>query len=243
MKCLAFAGRNTKEIVRDKLALFFGLLFPVLILSLMSLIGQNVPADIFPIATLAPGVAVFGLSFLSLFAGMLVSRDRSGAFMARLLTSPMGAADFIAGYLLPLLPVGFVQSLACLLFAAVFGLKIRLGTLLAAAALLPTALFYAALGILLGSLLSEKQIGGVCGALVTNLSAWLSGAWFDPAAIGGAFEKIANIFPFLHAANAARAALYGDYVNLLPHLWPTLLWSAAMTLASVGAMDCKLRHG
>ncbi len=242
MKCLAFAGRNGKEIARDKLTLFFGVLFPLLILALMSLIGQSVPADIFPIGSLAPGIAVFGLSFLSLFAGMLAARDRSGAFMTRLLASPMRPADFIGGYLLPLLPVGLAQSLACLMFAAFFGLKPGPGTLLAAAVLLPMGLFYDALGLLLGSLLTEKQIGGVCGALVTNVSAWLSGVWFDPALVGGVFEKVVKVFPFLHAAQAARAALALDYANLLPHLWPVLLWSAAMTLAAVGMAGYRLSH-
>lgn len=242
MRCFAFAGRNGKEIVRDKLTLFFGILFPLLILALMSLIGRSVPADIFPIGSLAPGIAVFGLSFLSLFAGMLAARDRSGAFMTRLLASPMRPADFIGGYLLPLLPVGLAQSLACLVFAALFGLRPGLGTLLAAAVLLPMGLFYDALGLLLGSLLTEKQIGGVCGALVTNVSAWLSGVWFDPASVGGAFAKIVKVFPFLHATQAARAALALDCVNLLPHLWPTLLWAAAMTLAAVGTVGYRLSH-
>lgn len=242
MRCLAFAGRNGKEIVRDKLTLFFGILFPILILALMSLIGRSVPADIFPIASLAPGIAVFGLSFLSLFAGMLVARDRSGAFMTRLLASPMRPADFILGYLLPLLPVGLAQSLACLVFAALFGLRPGPGTLLAAAVLLPMGLFYAALGLLLGSLLTEKQIGGVCGALVTNCSAWLSGVWFDPASVGGAFAKAVRLLPFLHATQAARAALALDLASLLPHLWPTLLWSSAMTLASVWTIAHRLSH-
>ena len=35
----------------------------------------------FYIARLAPGIAVFGLSFISLFSGMLIARDRTSAFV------------------------------------------------------------------------------------------------------------------------------------------------------------------
>lgn len=238
MRAFVFAGRNTKEILRDKLTLFFGLIFPLVILTLMALIGRSVPADIFPIGDLAPGIAVFGLSFLSLFGGLLIAKDRSGAFMARLLSSPMRASDFILGYLLPLIPIGLCQSLICLLVSALFGLRLSLGTPLAAIVLVPMSLFYISTGLFLGGVLTEKQIGGVCGALITNLSAWLSGVWFDPALVGGAFEKITDFFPFIHASVAAKMAVDMDFAHILPHLAVTIAWAAAMFIAAVAT----LRH-
>ena len=45
-----------------------------------------------------------------------------------------------------------------------------------------------------------KQVGGVCGALLTNVSAWST--WFDIKLVGGVFEKIANLSPFVHAVDA-----------------------------------------
>ena len=89
MKTLAFAIRNAKEMLRDKLNLVFGIGFPVIVLLLLSLIQSNIPVDLFEIEQLAPGIAVFGLSFISLFSGMLIAKDRTGAFMLRLFTSPI----------------------------------------------------------------------------------------------------------------------------------------------------------
>ncbi|MDO4542411.1 MAG: ABC transporter permease, partial [Bacillota bacterium] len=91
MKTLAFALRNTKEIIRDKINIFFGLGFPVILLLLLSLIQSNIPVQIFDIENLTPGIAVFSLSFISLFSGMLIAKDRSGSFMLRLFTSPLTA--------------------------------------------------------------------------------------------------------------------------------------------------------
>ena len=66
MKMLSFASRNFKEILRDPLNLCFGLGFPLILIVLLSAIQANIPVSLFEIAHLAPGVSVFGLSFMTL---------------------------------------------------------------------------------------------------------------------------------------------------------------------------------
>ena len=90
-----------------------------------------------------------------------------------------------------------------------------------------------ALGLLCGSVFTDKQVGGICGALLTNLSAWLSGIWFDLELVGGAFKKIAYALPFVHAVELERAALLGDFSGILPHLWWVLGYAAVVLLAAV----------
>ena len=217
-KMLAFAGRTLKEVVRDPLNMFFGLLFPLILLFLMSAIQANIPVQLFAIERLAPGVAVFGLSFVALFSATLISKDRSTSFLSRLFASPLPAWGYIAGYTLPMLPLGAAQGALTLAVSLLLGLKLGVNLLLCVAALLPTTLLFIAIGLLCGTLLNDKQVGGICGALLTNLSAWLSGIWFDLELVGGAFEKIANALPFVHGVNAARAAVSGDYSAILPNL-------------------------
>ena len=113
MKLLTFAGRNTKEILRDPLTTVFSLGFPVVLLLLLSAIQANVPAEIFKIESLTPGMTVFGLSFMTLFSAALISKDRESALLQRLYTTPLRAADFIFGYMLPILPIAVVQSTVC----------------------------------------------------------------------------------------------------------------------------------
>ncbi|MGI5985865.1 MAG: hypothetical protein ACOX7O_08455 [Oscillospiraceae bacterium] len=95
MRTKAFALRNYKEIVRDKLNIAFGLGFPIIVLLLLSLIQSNIPVSLFEINKLSPEIAVFGLSFISLFLGMLIAKDRVSSFMLRLFTSPLTAGNFI----------------------------------------------------------------------------------------------------------------------------------------------------
>ena len=84
--------------------------------------------------------------------------------------------------------------------------------------MIPVAVFYVVLGLLCGSVLNVKQVGGICGALLTNLSAWLSGVWFDLELVGGAFKKAADFLPFLHAVELERAAINGNFSEIFPHI-------------------------
>lgn len=84
MKLWAFAKRNTLELLRDPMNYGFGIGFPVVVMLLLTAIQANIPVSLFEIERLAPGMAVFGLSFVSLFSGMLLARDRASACSSRL---------------------------------------------------------------------------------------------------------------------------------------------------------------
>lgn len=233
MRLLAFSGRTAKEILRDPLNLFFGLGFPLVLIGLLTAIQSNIPVPIFELAHLTPGVTVFGLSFMTLFAAVLISKDRESALLQRLYTTPLTAADFIFGYTLPLLPMAAAQGTICYIAAALLGLELKITALYAVLVMIPVALFYIALGLIFGSVLNSKQVGGICGALLTNLSAWLSGIWFDVDLVGGAFEKIANALPYIHAVELERAVFNADYSNILPHLWWVLGYTAVAVMGAV----------
>ena len=230
---LTFARRCAKEILRDPLNLAFGLGFPLVLLVLLSTMQKSIPVPLFEIDSLTPGMSVFGLSFLTLFSATILARDRESAFLQRLYTTPLSAPDFLLGYLLPLVPMALGQGAICYLFALPLGLTAGPGIVYAIAGILPMAMFNISLGLLCGSLLGVKQVGGICGALLTNLSAWLSGVWFDLELVGGAFEKIAHALPFFHAVQMEKALFRGDFQAAGTHLLPVLGYSALVTAAAV----------
>ena len=227
MRMLTFAKRNTLEILRDPLNLFFGLGFPLVLILLLSIIQANIPVSLFEIDHLTPGVTVFGLSFMTLFSATLIAKDRGSALLQRLYTTPLTPVDFILGYTLPILPISVAQSAICYAVALLLGLTPSVNILFALVMILPVALLYIALGLLFGSVLSDKQAGAVCGSLLTNLSAWLSGIWFDLELVGGVFKKISYALPFVHAVEMERAVIAGNFADILPHL----LWVLGYTLA------------
>lgn len=233
MRMLTFARRNTKEILRDPLNLGFGLGFPLVLILLLSAIQANIPVELFEIGHLTPGITVFGLSFMTLFSATLIARDRGSALLQRLYTTPLTPVDFILGYTLPIVPIAVAQSIICYLAAIVLGLEVTVNILYAVVFVIPVSVLFIAMGLLFGSILTDKQVGGICGALLTNLSAWLSGTWFDLDLVGGVFRKIAYALPFVHAVEMERAVLAGDFSDIFPHLWWVLAYGAAALTAAV----------
>ena len=233
MRMLTFANKNTKEILRDPLTLFFGLGFPLILILLLSAIQANIPVKLFEIQHLTPGITVFGLAFMTLFSSTIIAKDRGSSLLQRLYTTPLSPLDFILGYTLPIIPISIAQCVVCYIAAIFLGLNITVNILYAVVFIIPVSILYIALGLLCGSVLNDKQVGGICGALLTNLSAWLSGIWFDLDLVGGAFKKIAYALPFVHAVEMERVVLAGDFTGIFPHIWWVLGYAAILLVLAV----------
>lgn len=246
MRTLVFASRNAKEILRDIITLFFGIAFPIILLLLLSAINAGIPDEaqmtIFEAESLTPGIAAFGLSFISLFSAMLISKDRSTSFVLRLFTSPLKPSGYLLGYTIPLLPMALAQTVVCYIAAFFLGLEITPNVLLAIVVSIPTALMFIAVGLLCGTLLNDKMVGGVCGALLANLCGWLSGTWFDVSLVGGAFESVAKVLPFVHAVDAGRAALSGNYSAIMPELWWVIGYAVVLMTVAVAVFTLKMKR-
>lgn len=233
MRMLTFANRNTKEILRDPLTLAFGLGFPLVLILLLSAIQANIPIKLFEIQHLTPGITIFGLSFMTLFSATIIAKDRGSSLLQRLYTTPLTPMDFILGYTLPIIPIAIAQCVVCYIAAIILGLSVTANVLYAIVFIIPISVLYIALGLLFGSVLNDKQVGGICGALLTNLSAWLSGVWFDLDLVGGAFKKISYALPFVHAVDMERAVLAGDFAGVFPHIWWVFGYAAILLILAI----------
>ena len=242
MRALTFAKRNGTEILRDPINLFFGIGFPVVLILLLTAIQSSVPVSLFEPESLIPGVTVFGLSFMTLFSATIISRDRGSSLLQRLYTTPMTPADFIVGYALPILPLAVCQSVVCYAVGLALGLRFTTGILYAVLMIVPVSVLYVALGLLCGSLFTDKQVGGICGALLTNLSAWLSGVWFDLELVGGVFKRIAGVLPFVHAVELERAVLSGDFSSVLTDLLWVIGYAVVLFILAVLAFLRQMRR-
>lgn len=233
MRMMTFAKRTAKEILRDPLNLAFGLGFPLVLIVLLTAIQANIPVSLFDIEQLAPGITVFGLSFMTLFSATIIAKDRGSSLLQRLYTTPLTAKDFILGYTLPILPIALGQCAVCYIAGIIFGLPITINILYALVFTVPAAVFFIALGLLCGSVFNDKQVGGICGALLTNLAGWLSGIWFDLSLVGGVFEKIAYLLPFVHAVKLEQAVVAGMFSEIFPHIWWVIGYAAVVLVVSV----------
>lgn len=235
MRTITFAKRCAKEILRDPINLCFGFGFPLVLLLLLNALQSNIPVDIFEINTLTPGITVFGLSFMTLFSATLIAKDRESALLQRLYTTPLTSLDFIIGYMIPILVIALIQVILCYVFAIPLGLTFSVNVIYAIIGIIPMAIFNISLGLLCGSLFNVKQVGGICGAMLTNLSAWLSGVWFDLSLVGGIFEKVANLLPFFHAVELEKALFNGNYDIITTHILPIIIYCVCITVIAIWA--------
>ncbi|MEG0865347.1 MAG: ABC transporter permease [Clostridia bacterium] len=245
MRTYLFAKRNTKEVLRDPINLFFGLGFPLVLLALLSVINHSIPKEagntMFAIQNLAPGLAMFGTAFMALFAGMLLAKDRGSSFLMRLFASPMKPHNFILGYTLPMLAVSAMQITITLLASAFFGFTLTLYVFPAILAAMLNSVLFVGLGLLCGSVLNEKAVGGLCGALFVNLAGWFSGIFIPLDLIGGAFKTAADIMPFYHGVQAIKEALAGSMAGTVPHIAVVLGYTVVIYLLAIAAFRRKMR--
>lgn len=250
-RALVFARRNLKELLRDPLSYIFCLGFPIVMLLIMTAINSMIPKgaqDIFNIDKLAPGIAVFALSFIMLFASLSISKDRTGAFLTRLFATPMLAYEFTAGYILPLFIIALGQFAATYACAAVIGAATGEtlplgGVLLSCAVLIPMALFFIAAGLFFGTLLSDKS-APPCSSILISLCGIMGGIWFDLSIVpeNNILAIICRILPFSHATDAARAAISGELGSIWGHIAVCSAWAVAFLVAAVSVFRWRMMN-
>lgn len=242
MRALTFSKRCFKEILRDPLSLIFGIGFPVVLMTAMHFLSKSIEGmpDSFSISAFAPGMVVFGLSFLSIFLGILLSGDRETAFLARLFASPLTVFDFIFGYSLPGVAVGLLQSVVSIAFACALGFGFSWRLLPCALILAADSLLYISLGLLSGTLFSQKSMSAF-NTIIVNLSAWLSGTWFSLDMIKGPFKTVCQCLPFYHAVEAFKNTLAGDTSAVFVNLAVVLGYSAIIFAAGALLFGKKMK--
>ncbi len=184
---------------------------------------------------------MFGTAFMALFVGMVLAKDRTSSFLMRLFTSPMTATDFLLGYTAPMLLMALAQAVITLIAACLLGLPLTINILPAVLITALTSLLFIGIGLLCGSLMNDKAVGGICGALLTNLAGWLSGVFIPLDLIGGGFKAVSRVLPFYHGAAAIKLTLTGDFAALLPHLGIVTCYAAVIFLIAVFVFRRKMR--
>ena len=193
MRTLNFAKRNFKEIIRDPLSIIFSVLLPLFLLFIFKQI--NIPNESYELHNFTPGIVVFGFSFITLFTAMLVSKDRTSSLLIRLGISPMKPIEYILGYMLSIIPLTRIQNVLFFILAIALGLSFSINIIWAILISIVVAILFIAIGIILGSLFSEKASSGIS-SIVVQLVCFTSGMYFPRELLGDVFSRICEYLPF-----------------------------------------------
>ena len=193
MRTLNFAKRNFKEIIRDPLSIIFSVLLPLFLLFIFKQI--NIPNESYELHNFTPGIVVFGFSFITLFTAMLVSKDRTSSLLIRLGISPMKPIEYILGYMLSIIPLILIQNVLFFILAIALGLSFSINIIWAILISIVVAILFIAIGIIWGSLFSEKASSGIS-SIVVQLVCFTSGMYFPRELLGDVFSRICEYLPF-----------------------------------------------
>ncbi len=193
MRTLNFAKRNFKEIIRDPLSIIFAVILPLLLLFIFQQL--DIPAENYKIENFTPGIIIFSFSFITLFTALLISKDRSSSLLIRLGISPMKPMDYIFGYIISIIPIVIIQNIIFFILAVILGLNFSINIIWAALISIVIAVLFIAMGILIGSIFSEKASPGIS-SIVVQLVCFTSGMYFSKDMLGDVFSKVCDYLPF-----------------------------------------------
>ena len=229
MRVLNFAKRNFKEIVRDPLSLIFAIILPLFLLFIFQQI--NIPSESYNIENFTPGIVIFGFSFITLFTATLVAKDRSTSLLIRLGISPMKSVDYILGYMLSIIPMILIQNI--LFFALALILKLPFTPYIMLAILISVfiSIIFISLGLIIGSLVSEKASSGIS-SIVVQLVAFTSGMYFPLELLGNGFATVCKVLPFESCVTILKAFVNANFTLIEPRNIIVLLVYTILILVS-----------
>lgn len=255
-KVWILAKRNRKEILRDPLSLVFHFIFPIFMLLLFFcfLFGKTeieikIQVSMFHPYKLIPAVAIFAHSFLSLFSGMMIAKDRSESFFSRLCISPLTQYQFFLGYFLPLVEIAFFQSILVYGLGGAMSLLTPITFHLFSIDVIASFIvgfvfssFFISFGLCIGLLVSDKAVGGIASVGI-NLMAIGSGM-FMPLATIPLFKQIVQFLPFYHMVTVTQDIALGFYPTSLTSFQSEIEYYEAFGIPVLyNALDIWWVHG
>lgn len=230
MRTLTFANRNFKEIIRDPLSIIFAIILPLFLLYIFK--QFKIPNEVYNIENFTPGIIIFSLSFITMFTSLLVAKDRSTSLTTRLGVSPMKSIDYILGYSISVLPIVSIQNILFFITAILLGLNFSINIIYTILVSIPISLLFISLGILIGTITTEKSSSGVS-SIVVQLVAFTSGMYFSTDMVGNTFSTICKILPFQSTLNITKGILNNNNTNILSNIIIVLIYTISVIILAI----------
>ncbi len=211
MRILNFAKRNFKEIIRDPLSIIFAIILPLFLLFIFQQI--KIPNDTYNLENFTPGIMIFSFSFITLFSSTLIAKDRQTSLLIRLGISPMKPIEYILGYMISFIPVILLQDILLFVLAIILGFPFSINIIWTILVSVIIAILFLGIGILIGSLVSDKAASGIS-SIIVQLVCFTSGIYFPKELLGNTYSKICEILPFDSALVIIKGILNNNYETI-----------------------------
>jgi ABC-2 type transport system permease protein len=162
------------------------------------------------------GLASFGTMAAMLSSGARIATERQAGWNRQLRISPLSTRSYLRAKVLTAYMLALITLLVLYTAGASLGVSLAASEWLEMTGLILVALIpFAALGILIGHLLTPDSIGPAIGGGI-GLLAFLGGTWF-PIPSHGFLHDVGQLLPPYWLVQASHVALGG-------RAWPTEAW-------------------
>ncbi|HOW29868.1 MAG TPA: ABC transporter permease [archaeon] len=206
--------RQIKRHYRSKARLIGSFSMPLLFLLAFgfgfgSIYAQAGQGDYFQF--LVPGIISMTILFTSVMSGIEIIWDRQFGFLKETLVAPVSRLEIMIGRTLGGATVAFAQGFLFLILSLFFGFRIISWTMLPIALLfmLLIAIFFAALGTAIASLLDDMQGFQLIMNFLIMPIFFLSGAMFPIDTAPKAIQIISKFNPLSYGVSGIRNSLLG----------------------------------
>jgi ABC-2 type transport system permease protein len=233
----ALLRTECKLFVREPMMIFWGVLFPVVLLIIIgSATGdkhQKSLGGLRFIVVYTPTVMVFTLAILALNAlPAALASYREKGYLRRLSTTPVGAvrllgAQFAIIFCVSALTVILLAVVARIAFHVPLPQNVGgfvLAIVLGAGAML-------GLGTLIASLVPTPRTASIIGSLLFFPMMFFAGLWVPRAEMGSVLRHISNFMPLGALVAAVQNTEAGHWAGT-SHLLVLLVWAVVMCLAA-----------
>jgi len=239
-RTLATAGRVLSQLRHDHRTVGLMLVVPVVLLTLLRFVYDDAPHVFDRVG--GPLLALFPFITMFLVTSVAMLRERTTGTLERLLTTPLGRGDLLAGYALAFGAVGVVQTtLASAVALGPLGLDVAAGPALVVLLAVLDALLGMALGLFLSAFArSEFQAVQFLPAVVLP-QLLLCGLFADRDAMATPLRWVSDVLPLTYAVDGMqRLTVSGDLTGGLVLDLVVVCVAAALALV-LGATTLQRR--
>jgi ABC-2 type transport system permease protein len=222
--------------LREPMALFWGLVFPVVLLVVLGVAGPTKPqralGGVKFIVAYTPVVMMFTLAILALSAlPTALASYRDKGYLRRLSTTPVGASRLLAAQIIinfALIAMAVILITLVAHFAFAVALPRQLGGFVLAIVLAMAALL--SLGILIAAVAPSQRIATALGSVLFFPLMFFAGLWVPQAEMGSVLRHVSQYTPLGAGAPAVQNAIAGRWpgtVHLLVLVAYTVILCAA----------------
>jgi ABC-2 type transport system permease protein len=143
----------------------------------------------------SPGMLIQFTIFGLINSASIIVIERKGKTLSRMITTPISRSEMIAGHILAMFTIVFLQQMILITMGHFLGLDYFHEPLALLLLVISFALFACCFGLLVGVLVKTEEQVLMVGMLSMFLLTALAGAWFPLELSGETFAKIGHLTP------------------------------------------------